>query len=98
MSKLQTDFINTFKHQQHFTTKEVFEWYCLIKQNPERLPQRIAIHQLIINPLMREGRVVRVDKGLYTLVETAELTKSKMSPEKDEFDEYIAQQIHKERR
>lgn len=66
-SKLQKDFLEYFKDQRVVTTKEIYNWYCAIKSNPENLPYRSAIHYLIINPLLHKGLIQKASGGQYIL-------------------------------
>lgn len=66
-SNLQQQFLSTFLDREVITTREIYEWYCEVKSNPENLAYRSAIHSLIINPLMHKGLLLKLSGGIYQI-------------------------------
>jgi len=89
MSKLQDSFVNHFKRQQYFTTKEAFEWYRINKSNADILPPRCAVHQLIINPLLHRGSITKISRGVYLV----NAVNTNNNDDLDEFDKYVANKL-----
>jgi len=63
---LREQFLIAFNKDRLFTTDDVYRWYKKAKSNPHILPDRGAIHRLILNPLLHKGAIQRLDKGLWT--------------------------------
>ncbi len=86
MSQLQNDFLAYFKEQGQFTTKEAYLWYCSVKRNPNILPDRNQVFNLIIWPLLHQGKINKIGYGLYVVVSS---TVTEDNLEDDEFDQYL---------
>jgi hypothetical protein len=85
MSELQDQFLSDFNSKKRFTTKEIYDWYCTNKRNPHLVPYRNQIYPLIINPLLHNGRIAKLDYGIYCVVKMLLPT-----PEiEDEFSSYL---------
>jgi len=81
MSQLQQQFITTFSGQRTFTTKEAYEWYCIVKRNPQIRPARVSIFELILWPLLYKHTIEKVSRGVYHF--------TNIKIKEDEFDKYI---------
>jgi hypothetical protein len=66
-SPLQTKFLADFAEQELVTTKQVYDWYCSVKQNPNTLPHKSAVFSLLINPLLHCGALTKLASGLYRI-------------------------------
>jgi hypothetical protein len=84
--------------QAVFSTKEALTWYKLNKNNPGRVDYS-NLYTLIINPLLAEGRIKKILKGLYevTVISSSNLDlqiegldgQETLSNEDKEFLEYL---------
>lgn len=84
MTNLQTNFVNAFRDRPNFATKEVYDWYCLVRPRQTNFPHRYLVHTLILNPLLWQGILQRVSKGMYTFGRVGKA---------DEWDEYVANKV-----
>jgi hypothetical protein len=53
--------------QQHFTTRDALLWYKQNKINPNQVDYS-NLYTLIINPLLAEGKIRKILKGLYEVI------------------------------
>lgn len=96
---LQEKFTSYFQGVGYISTKEIFDWYTLVKSGDNPNTYRASIYALVINPLLMKGVLKKVEKGIYTLNQTAEckdLTEEEVScqeQELDDFDRYIQEKI-----
>jgi len=95
VSKLQENFLNDFKDST-FTANQVYKWYCEAKSNPERKPYRSEIYNLILDPLLHKGVLIKLTKGLYQVAVPAQYVvkegKASTSTE-DDWDSYIKSKL-----
>lgn len=95
---LQDKFIDYFNGVDYISTKEIFEWYTLVKSGDNPNTYRASIYALVINPLLMKGVLKKVEKGIYTLTQSTEckdLTEEAVCQEQelDDFDKYIQEKI-----
>ena len=73
------------------STKEVFDWYCKARAPSTKLPDRSIVHRLLLDPLLYQGLVTKLERGLYAIDPPAEalrLAEQLVSAE-DEWEKYV---------
>jgi len=60
-------FLTHFNNQQEITTAEIIAWYATYKNSKNFYTRHTTVHQMIINPLIATGELIRKEKGLYII-------------------------------
>ena len=95
MSKLQQAFLKDFENTT-VTTQQIYAWYRYNKTRPDRPPYRSEIHELIINPLIFKGLIIRLSKGIYLIKPISTPTEkdaSLSSGTASDWDDYIQSKL-----
>jgi len=97
---LQERFTQDFKDMEYISTKDIFEWYTMVKRGDNPHTYRAAIYSLVINPLLMKGLLKKMSKGVYSLRidckhVNKDLTEEVLCQEQelDDFDRYIQEKI-----
>jgi hypothetical protein len=85
---LKQQFLTDFAGQT-FTIKQAQEWYQMNKRRPGGYTYLADVYNILIKPLLWEGRLQHVGRGLYQVV----VCSGQDDNEGDEFDKYIATKL-----
>jgi hypothetical protein len=91
---LKRQFLTDFAGQV-FTIKQAQQWYQMNKRRPGGYTYLADVYNILIKPLLWEGRLQHVGRGLYQVVTGSQNGQgdSQDEGEGDEFDKYIATKL-----
>lgn len=90
------------------TTDEIYEWYLTNKNDPSILPDRSQPHRLIIDPLLHNDRITKIERGRYIIsprsiaesigaltpsIGAVSESTSSIEDDEDEFDRWVKSKI-----
>jgi hypothetical protein len=77
---LRKKFLLNHTTNHPLTTKEIIDWYQKVKKGSEHF-QYSTVYQLIINPLIKENKLIKLDRGVYQINPSPSLSPSKRERE-----------------
>lgn len=90
--KLQEQFKRYFAARDTVTTREAMAWYQQAKGG-KAMARFAGLYLNVLQPMLKEGSLERVDRGLYRLLHKDLIV---VGGEGDEWDKYIRSKIEKE--
>jgi hypothetical protein len=90
---LKQQFLTEFAGQV-FTVKQAQQWYQMHKRRPGGYTYLADVYNILIKPLLWEGRLKHVGRGLYQVVQGSTGPAEGVAAD-DEFDKYIATKLQR---